>query len=159
MFFSAPVDRAYFLAKETITRSTPTKKWSCFLLKRPIQFQKFSDHGPCIGYYVRYSSRDQTVHFANVTSLRVEGKQAHILCKPKTLPTKELIQRATKYCRCEIIFTVWTEYAALSATAPTPLIPLPFTSNGRGTLRFTPTTLIDSLLGILFWLVSDRHWL
>jgi hypothetical protein len=32
-----------------------------------------------------YSDRDQTVHFANVTSLRVEGKQTHILCKPKTL--------------------------------------------------------------------------
>jgi hypothetical protein len=59
---------------------------------------------------------------------------------------------------CEIIFIVWTQYAALSATAPTHLIPLPFTSNGRGTLRFAPTTLIDSLPGILFWLVSDRHW-
>jgi hypothetical protein len=71
-------------------------------------------------------SRDQTVHFAYVTSSRVEGKQTHILCKPKTLPTEELRQRDTKYCRWEIMFLVWTVYASLSATPPTPFDPIPF---------------------------------
>jgi hypothetical protein len=88
-----------------------------------------------------YSSRDQTVHFAYVTSFWVEGNQTHIglQCKPKTLPTKELRQRATNYCRWEIMFIVWTVglYASLSATSP---IPLPFTSNGHGTHKFFPTS-------------------
>jgi hypothetical protein len=42
-------------------------------------------------------------------------------------------QRATKYCRWEIMFVD----ASLSAT---PLIPLPFTSNGCRAHRFAPTT-------------------
>jgi hypothetical protein len=29
-------------------------------------------------------------------------------CKPKTLPTQELSQRATKYCSWETMFVVWT---------------------------------------------------
>jgi hypothetical protein len=33
-----------------------------------------------------YSTRGQTVRFAYVASSRVEGKQTHTLCKPKTLP-------------------------------------------------------------------------
>jgi hypothetical protein len=65
------------------------------------------------------------VRFAYVASLRVEGKQTHILCKPKTLPTQELRQRATKYSRWEIMKKVWAVYASLSATPPTPLTPLP----------------------------------
>jgi hypothetical protein len=44
------------------------------------------------------------------------------------------------YCRLEIMFPVWTEYDSLSAAHPTPRIPLPFISNGRGTHRFVPTT-------------------
>jgi hypothetical protein len=70
-----------------------------------------------------YSCRDQTVRFAHVTILRVEGKNT-ILCNPKTLPTQELRQRATKYCRWEIMFVVWTVYASLSATPPKPSEPL-----------------------------------
>jgi hypothetical protein len=89
-----------------------------------------------------YSTRDQTVRFAYVTNLRVEGKQTHILCKPKTLPTYELRQRDTKYCRWEIMFIEWTLYTPLPATPPTPLIPFPFSSNGRGTHRFAPTTVL-----------------
>jgi hypothetical protein len=50
-----------------------------------------------------YSSRHQNLRFAYVTSLRVEGKQTQILCKPKTLLTQELRQRATKYRRWEIM--------------------------------------------------------
>jgi hypothetical protein len=84
-----------------------------------------------------YSARDQTVRFAYVTSLRVEGKQTHIICEPQTLPLSELRQRATKYCRWEIMFVVWTVYAFLSAT---PLIPLPFISNGCETHTFAPIT-------------------
>jgi hypothetical protein len=72
--------------------------------------------------YVR-STRNQTVRFTYVTSLRVEGKQTHVLCKPKT-STQEMRQRATKYCHWEIMFIVWTVYAPLSAAPPTPLIPL-----------------------------------
>jgi hypothetical protein len=80
------------------------------------------------------------MRFAYVISLRVEGKQTPILCKPKTLQTQKLRQRATKYCRWEIMFIVWTVYASLSAVSPSPLIPLPSTSNGRGTHSFAPTT-------------------
>jgi hypothetical protein len=35
-------------------------------------------------------------------------------------------QRATMYCRWEIMFIVWTVYAFLFATAPTPSHPLAF---------------------------------
>jgi hypothetical protein len=83
------------------------------------------------------------VRFAYVTSLQAEGKQTHILCEPKTLLTWELRQRATNYCRWEIMFIVWTVYASFSAT---PLIHLPFTSNGRGTHRFVPTTVHSYIL-------------
>jgi hypothetical protein len=71
------------------------------------------------------------VRFAYVASLRVEGKETHILCKPKTLPTQEMRQPATKYRRWEIVFVVWTENDSLSASPPSPLIPWPFSSNGR----------------------------
>jgi hypothetical protein len=56
------------------------------------------------GKRLQYSSRDQTVRFAYATSLRVEGKQTHMLCKSKPIETKQLRQRATKYCRWEIFF-------------------------------------------------------
>jgi hypothetical protein len=65
-----------------------------------------------------YSNRDQTVRFVYVSSLRVEGRQTNILCKPKTLTTYELRQRATKYCRWEIMFVIRTVFALLSATPP-----------------------------------------
>jgi hypothetical protein len=87
-----------------------------------------------------YCSRGESVRFAYITSLLIEGKQTHILCKPKILPTQELRQRATKYCRWEIMFIVWTVYASLSVTTPNPLIPLPFTSNGSRAHRFASTT-------------------
>jgi hypothetical protein len=75
----------------------------------------------------KYSSRYQTVRFAYVTSSRVEGKQTHIyVCKPKTLLIYELRQRATKYCRREMILKVWTLYASLSATPPNPSDPIAF---------------------------------
>jgi hypothetical protein len=77
------------------------------------------------------------MRFAYVTSLRAEGKQTHILYKPKTLATQEMRQRATKYCHWEIMLIVYTVHAPLSAT---PLISLPFTSNGPRTQRFAPTT-------------------
>jgi hypothetical protein len=74
----------------------------------------------------RCSSWDQTVCFAYVTSLQVEGKQTHILHKPKTLLTYKLRQRATKYCHWEIMFTVWTLYASLSTSPTNPSDPLAF---------------------------------
>jgi hypothetical protein len=39
-----------------------------------------------------YSTWDQTVHFTYVTSLWVEGKQMHVLSKPKTLSAQEMRQ-------------------------------------------------------------------
>jgi hypothetical protein len=91
----------------------------------------------------QYSTRDQSVRFAYVTSLRAEGKQTHILCKPKTLSAKELRQRETKYCRWEVLFTAWTEKASVPAPPPSPLSPLPSHSNGRGTHRLAPTTVLQ----------------
>jgi hypothetical protein len=41
---------------------------------------------------VNFYTMNQTVLFAYITNLRVEGKQMHILCKPQTLPTEELRQ-------------------------------------------------------------------
>jgi hypothetical protein len=87
-----------------------------------------------------YSSRDQTVRFAYVTSLRMKGKRTHVPCKPKTLPTYEVAQRAEKYCHWEIMFVVWTECASLSATPSNSLIHLPCTYNGYGTHRFALAT-------------------
>jgi hypothetical protein len=49
---------------------------------------------------------------------------------------KKLRQRATKYCRWEIMFTARTGYAFLLAAPPAPPIPLSSTSNGYGTHRF-----------------------
>jgi hypothetical protein len=83
---------------------------------------------------------DQTVRFAHVTSLRVEGKQTHILCNPKTLLTHELRQRSTKYCRWEIMFIYGQRMLPYLIPFPTPLIPLRFTSNGRRTHRFASIT-------------------
>jgi hypothetical protein len=59
-----------------------------------------------------YCTQDQTVHFAYITSLWVEVKQTHILCKPKTLSTQEMRQQVTKYCCWEMMFMVWTVYAS-----------------------------------------------
>jgi hypothetical protein len=75
------------------------------------------------------------VRFGCVTMLRVEGKQTHILRKPKTLATREMRQRATKYCHWEIMFTVWAVYASLNASPLAPLILLSFTSNESGARR------------------------
>jgi hypothetical protein len=45
------------------------------------------------------------------------------------------------------MFFVWTVYASLSATSPNPsVIPLPFTSNGRGMHSFAPTTVTTRVL-------------
>jgi hypothetical protein len=61
------------------------------------------------GKVPQFSTRDQTVRFACVTSLWVEGKQPHILCKPQTLSTQDPRQRAAKYCRWKKMCFVWTE--------------------------------------------------
>jgi hypothetical protein len=68
-----------------------------------------------------YSSRDETMRFAYVTSLRLYYASQKYYLR----------QRATKYCRWEM-FIVWAVYACLPATRPTPLINIPLTSNGRG---------------------------
>jgi hypothetical protein len=55
------------------------------------------------------------------------------------------------------MFTVWTVHASLPATPLAPLILLPFTSNGRGTHGFVPTTVAPSwetryrCTGFTFW--------
>jgi hypothetical protein len=68
------------------------------------------------------------VRFAYVTSLRVEGKQTHILCRPKILPTGTETARNKLLPLGNNVYSMDSTYASLSAT---PLIPLPFTSNGR----------------------------
>jgi hypothetical protein len=51
-------------------------------------------------------------------------KQTHVLsCERTTLSTQEMRQRATKYCRSEVVFVLWTVCASLSAAPPSPLIP------------------------------------
>lgn len=77
----------------------------------------------------------ECVHFSCVTSLRVEGKQMlTAYCVNQSYyrhgKTQKLRQRGTKYCRWEIMLKVRQENASLRVTPPTPLIPLPFTSNG-----------------------------
>lgn len=65
--------------------------------------------------FILTSIWNQTVHFVYITSFLAEGKQTHLLRNPKTLPTKELRQKATKYYNWKIMFTVWTVCASLSA--------------------------------------------
>jgi hypothetical protein len=48
------------------------------------------------------------------------------------------------------MFTVWTVYASLSASPSTPLIPLPLSSNGRGTHRFVQTAVVFSTVSVPF---------
>jgi hypothetical protein len=102
-------------------------------------------------YICIYSSRDQTVRFAYITCLWVEVKQVHIIHKPK-----HLRQWTTKYFHWEIMLIVWTVYASLPATAPTPLTPFPLTSDGCGMHGFILTTVpqyhvvICFLQGIIF---------
>lgn len=55
------------------------------------------------------------------------------------MPTKDLRQRGTKQ---EIMLTVWTVYAFLSATPQNLLISLPVTSNWSRRHRFAPTAAI-----------------
>jgi 1,2-phenylacetyl-CoA epoxidase PaaB subunit len=65
-------------------------------------------------------TRDQIMRFVYAISLWVQRKQKHVLCKPKILSTQTMRQRAraAKYCRLQIMFTVWTVYVSSSA-APT----------------------------------------
>jgi hypothetical protein len=94
------------------------------------------------------SDRDQTVRFAYVTSFRLEGKQTHMLCEPKTLPTKELGQRATKYCRWEIMFYSSDSICFLICYPSYSSDNLAFFfSNVRGTHRFVLITVHGGLLG------------
>jgi hypothetical protein len=89
-------------------------------------------------FEMKYCSRGESVRFAYVTSLRVEGKEMHILCKANILPTQEMRQRAPLGNN---VF-VWSVDDSLSAIPPTPLIPVPFTSNGSQAHRFAPTTIM-----------------
>jgi hypothetical protein len=50
-----------------------------------------------------------------------------------------LRQRATKYCRCEIIFRVWAEHPDT----------LPITSNGRRTRGFVSATAVIWILCVI----------
>jgi hypothetical protein len=84
------------------------------------------------------STRDKSLRFAYVTSLRAEGSQKRALCVPKTLPTSGLRQGATENC-CWDRFTVCTVHASFSVTTHTALI-LNSASNRSGTHRFVPTT-------------------
>jgi hypothetical protein len=96
-----------------------------------------------LGYFTVVG--DQTVSLAYVTSLRVEGKQTHILCKSKTLSTQEMRQRTRKYCRWEIMFLYEQYMLPYLLPLPTPLIPLRFASYGRGTHRLVLTTVRSCL--------------
>lgn len=73
-----------------------------------------------------YGTRDQTVRFVYVTSLFVEGRQTHVLCKQRdTMGTGNETARYTaagkKCLQCG-------QYVISSL--PRPVIALPFTSNG-----------------------------
>jgi hypothetical protein len=86
------------------------------------------------------NARGLIVRFAYVTSFRVEGEQTQARCVwIEGVTGIETETAATKYCRWGVMFIVCTVYVLLAAL-PAPLIPLPFTSNGRGTHRFAPTT-------------------
>jgi hypothetical protein len=74
-----------------------------------------------------------------------KGKLMHILQKPKT-STQEIRQQVTKYCCWEIMIIVRIVYASSSAAPPTPLITLPFTTNGLHTQRFAPNTVTGKIL-------------
>jgi hypothetical protein len=82
-------------------------------------------------YTPQFSSRDQTVRFNYVTSLRVEGKQTHI--KGIT----DIRTETASYKAMPLGKVYSMDSICLSAT---PLIPLPFTSKGRGMHRFVTTT-------------------
>jgi hypothetical protein len=58
-------------------------------------------------YNPYYSARDQTVRFAYITILWVEGKEMQIVRKPR-----ELRHRATKYGRWDIKFIALTVHAS-----------------------------------------------
>jgi hypothetical protein len=91
-------------------------------------------------YVEKYSSRDQTVRFAYVTSLLVEGKANAYTKSIKDIADIGTETESYKVLPWEIMFIVWTVYAPYMLTLPTPLITLPFNSNGRGTHRSVPTT-------------------
>jgi hypothetical protein len=82
-----------------------------------------------------YCTRDQTVHFAYVTSLRTEGKQAHILHKLKTspdtashkvLPRGNIVNSLDSTC----FLTCYPSHPSDHLAS----------SNGRGTHGFVPRT-------------------
>jgi hypothetical protein len=84
----------------------------------------------------KYSGRDQTVRFAHVTSLHVEGKQMHILRKLITLP------EIANYEVLSLGNNVDTmgKYTSSPATPPILSIPTSLASNGSGTHGFIWTT-------------------
>jgi hypothetical protein len=87
------------------------------------------------------------VRFAYVTSLWVKGKQ--------TLQTKDTIDTGNETASYKVLplgdnFVVRTVCASLSATSPTRLISLLFTSNGSRAHRFAPTAVTDiSRIGLM----------
>jgi hypothetical protein len=87
------------------------------------------------GSWIRNSRRHEFVCFAYVTSLRVEWKQMHILCKPKTLP--ETV--SYKLLPLDKMFIVWVVHASLSAAPHNSLIPLSSSSSSRQAQRFAST--------------------
>jgi hypothetical protein len=84
-----------------------------------------------------YSGRD-TVRFAYVTSLLVEGKQTHKRQKPKTLPDTV----SYKVLPLVNVF-VWTVSFFTNCPSHTS-DPLSVASKGRGTHGFVPTTATSS---------------
>jgi hypothetical protein len=55
--------------------------------------------------YVVFTVSGTKLCLAYVTSLRVEGKQTHILCKPKKISKQKMRQRATKYFTLLLLLT------------------------------------------------------
>jgi hypothetical protein len=76
------------------------------------------------------------------------------------LSTQELRQRATKYCRQEIMFVVWTLHASMPASLPTPPVPLPFISNGSEMHVFAPTAVQSGSRWTIYHRASvvDANW-
>jgi hypothetical protein len=96
----------------------------------------------------KYSSRDQTVRFAYITSLRVERKQTHVQTMQtiQTMQTRDNTDTGTETMSHKLLplgCNIFRMDSICFLLCYPSLIPLPFTSDGRGTHRFIPTNVSE----------------
>jgi hypothetical protein len=101
---------------------------------------------------LKFNSRGQTVRFVYVSSLRVEGKQVHILYKP------DITDRGTQTASYKVLPLGNYVYSLGSVCILTCCYsyPLQFTSNGRGMHKFVPTTVRSVRKWVVYLLVRIR---